>query len=59
MRFLEFKKVGFVIDESGTNEEECCRSVANGRNVVGAVRFLVNARTLRLELCKTIGLGPA
>ena len=37
---------GVFLDESGTNEAEFHRKVANGRRVAGAVRSLVNARGL-------------
>ena len=37
------------MDESGTEEEECSRKVAGGRRVAGAIRSLVNARSLQLE----------
>ena len=43
---LEFKYLGFVLDESGTDEVECSRKVAIGRMVAGANRSLVNARSL-------------
>ena len=41
---LEFKYLGCVLDESGTDEAECSRKGARGRWVVGAIRSLVNAR---------------
>ena len=31
----EFKYLGCVLDESGTDEAECCRNVASGRRVGG------------------------
>ena len=40
--FLVFKFLGCVLDESGTDEEECSRKVASGRRVAGAIRSLVN-----------------
>ena len=40
---LEFKYLGFVLDESGTDGAEC------GKRVAGAIRSLVNARVLQLE----------
>ena len=45
----EFKYLGYVLDESGTDRAECSRKVASGRRVVGAIRSLVNARDLQLE----------
>ena len=37
------------MDESGTNEAECSRKMVSGRRVAGAIRSLVNARSLQLE----------
>ena len=42
----EFKYLGCVSDESGTDESECSRV---GRRVADAIRSLVNARSLQLE----------
>ena len=43
--FLEFKYLGCVLDESGTDVAECSRKVVSGRRVA---RFLVNVRDLQL-----------
>ena len=43
----EFKYLECVLDESGTDEAECSRRVASGRRVAGAIRSLVNARSLQ------------
>ena len=40
--FLEFKYLGCVLDESGTNEADCSRKVASRRRAAGAIRCLVN-----------------
>ena len=45
----EFKYLGCVLDEYGTDEAECSMKVASGRRIVGAIRSLVNARDLQLE----------
>ena len=45
----KFKLLGFVLDESGTDEAEC-----SGRRVAGAIRSLVNARSLQLECVKVV-----
>ena len=45
----EFKNLGCVLDESGTDGAECSRKVGSGRMVAGAIRSLVNARNLQLE----------
>ena len=44
----EFKYLGCVLDELGTDEAECSRKVVSGRRVAGAIRSLVNARNLQL-----------
>ena len=49
----EFKYLGCVLDESGTDGVECSRKVASGRRVAGAIRSLVNARDLHLECAKS------
>ena len=46
---MEFKNLGYVLDESGTDESECSRKVKSGRMVAYAIRSLVNARSLQLE----------
>ena len=43
----EFKYLGRVLDESGTDGEECSRK--NERKVAEAIRSLDNARDLQLE----------
>ena len=43
-----------VLDESGTDEAECCRKVASGRRVAGTIRPLVNARSLQLECARVL-----
>ena len=48
----EFKYLGYVLDESGTDGEECSRKVASGRRVAGAIRSLVNARDWQLECAR-------
>ena len=39
----EFKYLGYILDESGTDETDCCRKVA------GAIRSLFNGRGLQLK----------
>ena len=39
-----------VLDESGTDGTECSKKVASVRRIAGAIRFLVNARDLKLWL---------
>ena len=45
----EFKYLGFGLEESGTDVDECRRKVASGRKVAGTIRSLVNARDLKHE----------
>ena len=44
---LEFKYLGCVLDESGTDEAECSRKVTSGSWVAGPIRSLINARSLQ------------
>src|SRR5678815_352953 len=37
----EFKYLGYVLDEKGTDDAECSRKVVNGRKVAGAIKSLV------------------
>ena len=53
----EFKCLGFVLDESGTDVGECCTKVASGRSVAGAINSLVNARGLQLECVRVLVEG--
>ena len=41
----EFKYLGYVLDESGTDGAECSRKVAMGRMVANAIRSRVKRRT--------------
>ena len=50
----EFKYLGCVLDESGTDEAECSRKVASGRRVAGIIRSLVNAIDLQLERARIL-----
>ena len=42
----EFKYLGCILDESGTDEVECSRKVVSGRRVGGAIMSLVKDRSL-------------
>ena len=48
----EFKYLECVLDESITDEADCGTKVMNGRIVAGAIRPLVNARSLQLECAR-------
>ena len=50
----EFKYLGCVLDESGTDAAECSRKVASGRRVTGDIRSLVNARDLQLNCARVL-----
>ena len=50
----EFKYLGYVLDESGTDGAQCSRKVASGRRVAGAITSLVNARDLQLEYARVL-----
>ena len=52
--FSEFKYLGSVLDESGTDEIECSRKVESGKRVAGAIRSLVNVRCLQLECARVL-----
>ena len=40
--------IGYVLDESSTDDAECCRKV------VAAIRYLVNARSLQLKYARVL-----
>ena len=42
------------MDESGTHEAESNRKVASGSRVAGAIRSLVNVRSLQLECARVL-----
>ena len=50
----EFKYLGCILNESGTDEGECSRKVASGRRVAGAIRSLVKSRSLQLEFTRVL-----
>ena len=50
----EFKYLGCVLDELGTDGAECSREVVSGRRVAGAIRSLVNSRDLQLECARVL-----
>ena len=45
----EFKYLGCVLDESGTDGDECHKKVANERKVANAIRSLGNSRKMQLK----------
>ena len=51
---LEFKYLGYVLDESGTDEAECSRNAASGRRVADVIRSLVKARYFDLECARVL-----
>ena len=51
---LQFKYLGYILDESGTDETECHRKVVSRRRVAGIIRSLVNARSLQHECARVL-----
>ena len=45
----EFKYLGYMLDEMGTDDVECDRKVSSGRRVAGAIKSLVNGKSLSFE----------
>ena len=50
----EFRYLGCVLDESGTDVAECRRKGASGRRVAGAIKSMVNIRGLRRECARVL-----
>ena len=44
--------MGCVLDELGTDKAKCSRKVASRRRVAGAIRSLINPRSLQLECAR-------
>ena len=40
------------MDKLGSDEPECSRKVASGRRVAGAIRSLINVKSLQLECAR-------
>src|SRR5678815_1004425 len=53
----EFKYLGYMLDEKGTDDAECSRKVVNGRKVAGAIKSLVNVKGLSLECARVLHEG--
>src|SRR5678815_2204866 len=53
----EFKYLGYVLDEKGTEDAECSRKVVNGRKVAGAIKSLVNVKGLSLVCARVLHLS--
>ena len=47
--FRSFKYLGCVLEKLGSDETECSRKVASRRRIAGAMKSLVNVRSLQLE----------
>ena len=45
------------MNQSGTDDVECCKKVASGWKVVGAITSLVNARDLQPECARALHEG--
>src|SRR5678816_226342 len=48
----DFKYLGYMLDEKGTDDAECSRKVVNGRKVAGAIKSLVNVKGLSLKCAR-------
>ena len=57
LSMCQFKYLGCILDESGTDDAECHRMVGSRRKVTGAIRSLVNDRGLQLEYEKVLHEG--
>ena len=53
----QFRYLGSVLNESGTDDVECCRKVASGRKVADAIRSSANSRGLQFECAKVLHEG--
>src|SRR5678816_4114816 len=53
----EFKYLGYMLDEKGTDDAECSRKVVNGRKVAGAIKFLVDVKGLSSECARVLHEG--
>ena len=51
---FEFKYLGCVLDEAGTDGAECIRKVSSGKTFAGVIRSLVNARDLHLQCARVL-----
>ena len=51
---MEIKYLGYVLDKSANNEAECSRKVVSGRRLAGAIRSLVNARSLQPQCARIL-----
>ena len=50
----EYTYLGCVLDELVTDEVECSMKVASGKRIAGAIRSLVNDRSLQLECVRVL-----
>ena len=50
----EFKYLGYVLNEMGTDDVECKRKVASGRKVSGGIKALENEKGLSLECARIL-----
>ena len=50
----EFKYLGYMVDEKGTDDAECSMKVVNGRKMAGAIKSLVDAKGISLECARVL-----
>ena len=48
----EFKYLGYMLDEKGTDDAECSRKVVSGRKVSGEIKPMVNEKELSLDCAR-------
>src|SRR5678815_3865859 len=53
----EFKYLGYMLDEKGTDDAECSKKIVNGRKVASAIKSLVNVKGLSLECARVLHEG--
>ena len=58
MRFMWMGcNLGYILDDSGTYDCKCCRKVASGRKVAGAIRSMINAMGVHLQCARVLYEG--
>ena len=50
----EFKYLGYMMNDKGTDDAECGRKVSSGRKVAGAIKSLVNVKGLSIECTRVL-----
>src|SRR5678815_5767524 len=53
----DFKYLGYMLDDKGTDDAKCSRKVVNGRKLAGAIKSLVDVKGLSLECARGLHEG--